>query len=119
MRHNISHRKFNRNTNQRKALLCNLANALIEREHILTTLPKAKDLKPIVERMVTFARNKEPLSAYRHLHKTLRSDASCKKLVKELGPRYENRPGGYLRIIKAGFRYGDQAPMAVIEFVSE
>lgn len=117
MRHGIAHRKFNRTTNQRKALLSNLANALIDKEHIMTTLPKAKDLRPVVERLVTLGKNKPGLSAYRKAHSFLRDQNTCKKLIEVLAARYKERPGGYLRIMKAGYRYGDNAPMAIIEFV--
>jgi large subunit ribosomal protein L17 len=91
-------------------------SALIKHEQIVTTLPKAKELRPIVEKMVTLAR-KGDLASRRLLIARTRSEATAKKLIEVLGPRYNNRPGGYVRILKAGFRYGDNAPVAVIEFV--
>lgn len=117
MRHGMSTRKFNRTKNQRKALLAGLANDLIRKERLFTTLPKAKDLRPFVEKLVTASRRAPSLSAYRLVYSTLGLRESCNKLVKILGPRYKERPGGYIRIMKAGYRYGDNAPMAFIEFV--
>lgn len=116
MRHGISGRKFNRTKNQRKALLSSLAVSLIRDEKIMTTLPKAKDLRPVIEKMITIARE-GTLSARRNLKGVLLCENACKKICDDIGPRYKERPGGYTRIIKAGHRYGDNAPMAVIEFV--
>jgi len=116
MRHLHSGRKLNRTKSHRKALFANLATALVEHEKIKTTLPKAKDLRPIVEKYVTLAKRGD-LSSYRMLIGRLRSQEAAKKLMENLAARYKDRQGGYLRIVKAGFRYGDNAPMAVIEFV--
>lgn len=117
MRHGINGRKFGRRTKQRNALLVNLTTALIKHEQIETTLAKAKDLRPIVERLVTIAR-RGSIHARRVLASRLRGDETlAKKLVEELGPRYAERPGGYLRIMRNGFRAGDNAPRAIIEFV--
>lgn len=119
MRHKIAHRKFNRTTNQRKALLVGLCNQIIQNGRVLTTLPKAKEVRPLLEKWVTYGRNETSpqLHRFRVLMASLRSKRSCDKLISELGPKYKNRAGGYLRIIKAGFRKGDAAPMALIEFV--
>ncbi|GAJ46771.1 50S ribosomal protein L17 [Holospora elegans E1] len=117
MRHNVAHKKFNRTTNQRKALLIGLCNQIIQKGRIITTLPKAKAVRPMVERLVTYGRNEVSLHRFRVLMATLRSKSSCEKIVSQWGPKYKERPGGYLRIIKAGFRKGDSAPMALIEFV--
>ena len=116
MRHGNAHRKLNRTAEHRKAMFANMCAALIKHEQIITTLPKAKDLRPIVERMVTLAKRGD-LHARRLLIARTRSEATAAKLIEVLGKRYASRPGGYLRIMKAGFRYGDQAAMAVIEFV--
>ena len=116
MRHGSAHRKFNRRSDQRKALFQHLAAALIKHEQIVTTLPKAKDLRPIVEKLVTLAK-KGGLHARRQAIAELRDPPMVKKLFDVLGPRYAKRSGGYLRVLKAGFRFGDMAPMAVIEFV--
>lgn len=116
MRHGIKGRKLNRRTEHRKSLFMNLACALIQHEQITTTLPKAKDLRVYVEKLVTKAK-KPSLSALRTVSAQLGNDGIAKKLFDALAKRYENRPGGYVRIMKAGFRYGDMAPMAVIEFV--
>jgi large subunit ribosomal protein L17 len=116
MRHNIKGRKLNRTSSHRKALFMNLAIALITHEQIKTTLPKAKDLRPIVEKLVTIAK-KGDLAARRQLIAKIQEEAVVEKLITVIAQRYETRNGGYLRIIKAGFRYGDAAPMAVIEFV--
>ena len=97
-------------------LFRNMAQALIKHEQIVTTLPKAKELRPVVERLITLGKRGD-LHARRLAHARLRDDAMTKKLFEVLGPRYEERAGGYCRIIKAGFRYGDSAPMAVIELV--
>ena len=116
MRHNISGRKLNRTSSHRKAMFSNMVNALIKHEQITTTLPKAKELRPIIEKMVTLSR-KNDLHARRQAISKLQDNDMVKKLFDVLGPRYAERAGGYTRIIKAGFRYGDSAPMAVIEFV--
>lgn len=118
MRHQKSGRTFNRDTNARKALFIGLAKNLIEKEQIKTTLPKAKDLRGVVEKLVT--RAKVDTVANRRLVASELgndSDKTVKKLFAVLGPRYAKRPGGYTRVLKAGFRYGDAAPMAIIEFV--
>jgi large subunit ribosomal protein L17 len=116
MRHGMNGRKLNRTSSERRALFAGLACALVKHEQIKTTLPKAKDLRPIVERMVTLARRGD-LHARRQLFAVLRDEAMTAKLISVLGPRYAERPGGYLRVLKAGFRQGDAAPMAIIEFV--
>ena len=116
MRHGKVHRKFNRTAEHRKAMFSNLAGALITHEQIVTTLPKAKDLRPVVEKLVTLARRGD-LHARRQAIAELRDLNVVKKLFDVLAKRYEGRPGGYTRIIKAGFRYGDSTPVAVIEFV--
>ncbi len=118
MRHLKSGRRLNRSSAHREAMFANMACALIKHEQITTTLPKAKDLRPIVERLVTKARNgKGSLHARRMALSQIGDEASVNKLFDVLGPRYAQRNGGYLRILKAGFRYGDHAAMAVIEFV--
>ncbi|MFG1480694.1 50S ribosomal protein L17 [Xanthobacter sp. V4C-4] len=116
MRHGKVHRKFNRTWEHRKAMFSNLAGALITHEQIVTTLPKAKDLRPVVEKLVTLARRGD-LHARRQAIAELKDLTVVKKLFDVLAPRYAARPGGYTRIIKAGFRYGDNTPVAVIEFV--
>ncbi len=116
MRHAKANRKLNRTSSHRMAMFANMAAALIKHEQIVTTLPKAKDLRPIVEKLVTLAK-KGDLSARRRAISKLRDEDMVKKLFSTLGPRYADRQGGYIRIMKAGFRYGDNAPMAVIEFV--
>lgn len=116
MRHGISGRSFSRQSGHRKALFKNLAQALIKHEQITTTLPKAKDLRPIVEKLVTLGK-KGGLHARRQAIGFLRDPYIADKLFTTLGPRYAKRNGGYLRVLKAGFRFGDMAPMAVIEFV--
>ena len=116
MRHGNAHRKFNRRSNQRTALFQHLASALIKHEQIVTTLPKAKELRPIVEKLVTLGK-KGGLSLRRQAISELRDVDMTKKLFDTLASRYKDRQGGYTRIIKAGFRYGDNAAMAVIEFV--
>jgi large subunit ribosomal protein L17 len=118
MRHQQAGRKLNRSSSHRKALFQNLANALIQHEQIQTTLPKAKSLRPVVEKLITLAR-KGTLHARRLLASRLRNEETAAKLFKELGPRFLNRPGGYTRIVKTGFRYGDNAPLAIIEFVDK
>lgn len=118
MRHMKAGRTFNRDTNARKAMFIGLAKNLIEKEQIKTTLPKAKDLRSVVEKLIT--RAKVDTVANRRLVASElgnNSSATVKKLFTVLGPRYEKRPGGYTRVLKAGFRYGDAAPMAIIELV--
>jgi large subunit ribosomal protein L17 len=116
MRHGFRGRRFNRTAEHREAMFANMAAALIKHEQIVTTLPKAKDLRPVVEKLVTLAKN-GGLHSRRQAMSQLRDETQLKKLFDVLAKRYESRSGGYLRIMKAGFRYGDQAPMAVIEFV--
>ena len=116
MRHGMSGRKFNRTSSHRKAMFSNMAAALIKHEQIKTTLPKAKELRPIIEKLITLAKRGD-LHARRQAASQLKQDAYVAKLFDALGPRYANRQGGYVRVLKAGFRYGDMAPMAIIEFV--
>lgn len=116
MRHGKAHRKFNRTAEHRKSMFANMAAALIKHEQIVTTLPKAKDLRPVVEKLVTLGKRGD-LHARRQAISQLRDQAMVKKLFDVLGPRYKARNGGYTRVLKAGFRYGDSAPVAVIEFV--
>jgi len=116
MRHGMSHKKLNRTSEHRKALLMNMLNSLIKYEQITTTLPKAKFLKPQADKIITLGKN-ENLQNTKLLISKLQSIKSANKVKKTLSKRYINRKGGYTRIIKAGFRYGDKAPMAVIEFV--
>jgi large subunit ribosomal protein L17 len=118
MRHLNAGRKLNRTPSHRQALFANMACALIKHEQIKTTLPKAKELRPIVEKLVTRAKtSKGSLHARRILMSEIKDDASVKKLIDVLGPRYAKRAGGYTRVMKAGNRFGDNAAMAVIEFV--
>jgi large subunit ribosomal protein L17 len=116
MRHGFRGRRFNRSAEHRKAMFANMSAALIKHEQIITTLPKAKDLRPVVEKLVTLGKRGD-LHARRNAISQIRDEAMVKKLFDVLGPRYKARPGGYLRVLKAGFRAGDNAPMAVIEFV--
>ena len=116
MRHGLSHKKLNRTSEHRKALLKNMLNSLIKYEQITTTLPKAKFLKPQADKIITLGK-KESLQNTKLLISKLQDKNSANKVKKTLSKRYLNRKGGYTRIIKAGFRYGDKAPMAVIEFV--
>ncbi|MBF97151.1 MAG: 50S ribosomal protein L17 [Alphaproteobacteria bacterium MarineAlpha9_Bin4] len=116
MRHKISGRKLNRSSAHRKALFKNLAAALIKYEQITTTLPKAKDLRPVIEKMITIGK-KGTLHARRQLISKLPKSADLNKIMTELPERYKERNGGYTRIIKKGYRYGDSAPMAIIEFI--
>ena len=116
MNHAKTHRKFNRHSDHRRAMLANLAASLIKHEQITTTLPKAKDLRPVVEKLVTLGKRGD-LHARRIAIARLRDADLVKKLIDVLGPRYKDRNGGYTRIMKAGFRPGDNAAMAVIEFV--
>ena len=116
MRHGFRGRRFNRTTEHRKAMFANMAAALIKHEQIVTTLPKAKDLRPVVEKLITLAKRGD-LHARRLAMSKIRDEAMVKKLFDVLGKRYQDRNGGYTRVLKAGFRYGDNAPLAVIEFV--
>jgi large subunit ribosomal protein L17 len=116
MRHRNQGRKLNRTASHRGALLASLAAALIKHEQIATTLPKAKELRRVTDRLITLAKRGD-LHARRLAGSRLRDEAMVAKLFETLGPRYAARPGGYTRVLKAGFRYGDSAPMAVIELV--
>ena len=116
MRHGKSGRKLNRTASHRKALFANMAAALIKHEQIKTTLPKAKDLRPIVEKLITMGKH-GGLANRRRAYAVLRDDVIVAKLFGTIAERYADRSGGYTRVLKAGFRYGDAAPMAVIEFV--
>jgi len=116
MRHGSGYRKLNRTHEHRKALFANMAGSLIEHEQIKTTLPKAKELRRIIEKLVTLGKRGD-LHARRQAASQLKQDAYVAKLFEVLGPRYKDRNGGYVRVMKAGFRYGDMAPMAIIEFV--
>ena len=116
MRHKFGYKKLNRTSEHRKALLKNMLNSLIKYEQITTTLPKAKVLRPQADKIITLGK-KESLQNTRALVSKLQDIKSANKVKKTLSKRYENRKGGYTRIIKAGFRYGDNAPMAIIEFV--
>ena len=116
MRHASGYRKLNRTHEHRKALFANMAGSLIEHEQIKTTLPKAKELRRIIEKLVTLGKRGD-LHARRQAASQLKQDVYVAKLFDILGPRYKDRNGGYVRVLKAGFRYGDMAPMAIIEFV--
>ena len=116
MRHRNQGRKLNRTATHRSALLASLATALFKHEQIATTLPKAKELRRVADRLITLAK-KGDLHARRLAYSRIRDEAMVAKLFDTLGPRYAERPGGYTRVMKAGFRYGDSAPMAVIELV--
>jgi large subunit ribosomal protein L17 len=116
MRHRKTGRRFNRSASHRKAMFMNMANALIKHEQIVTTLPKAKDLRRVVEKLITLSK-KGSLHARRLAYAQLRDDGMTSKLFATLADRYRERAGGYTRVLKAGFRYGDAAPMAVIELV--
>ena len=116
MRHGIAHRKLNRTASHRKAMFANMAASLIEHEQIVTTLPKAKELKPIMDKLVTLAK-KGDLHARRQAIAQVRNKDAVKKLFDIMGERYKDRNGGYTRVLKAGFRFGDNAPRAVIELV--
>lgn len=116
MRHGFAKRRLNRTSSHRKAMFRAMACSLIEHEQIKTTLPKAKELRPIVEKLITMAK-KNSLHARRMLVSKLQSNKTVKKLFDDITPRFANRNGGYIRIMKASFRYGDAAPMAIIEFV--
>ena len=116
MRHSNGYRRLNRTHEHRKAMFANMAGSLIEHEQIKTTLPKAKELKRIVEKLVTLGKRGD-LHARRQAAARLKQDIHVTKLFDVIGPRYTERQGGYARVLKAGFRYGDMAPMAIIEFV--
>jgi large subunit ribosomal protein L17 len=116
MRHRVSGRKLSRTSSHRKAMFANMAVALVKHEQIKTTLPKAKDLRPLVEKLVTLGKRGD-LHARRLLIAKTRDAKTAAKLIDTLAPRYQDRAGGYLRVLKAGFRSGDNAPMAIIEFV--
>jgi large subunit ribosomal protein L17 len=118
MRHRNQGRKLNRTASHRKAMFVNMAAALIKHEQITTTLPKAKELRPVVEKLVTLSRRGgKNLHARRQLIAQVGDEVQVQKLFDVIGPRYAKRPGGYTRVLKAGFRHGDNAEMAVIEFV--
>jgi large subunit ribosomal protein L17 len=118
MRHRNQGRKLNRTSSHRTAMFANMAAALIKHEQIKTTLPKAKELRPVVEKLVTLSRRgATDLHARRQALAQVRDEVQVRKLFDVIGPRYAARPGGYIRIMKAGFRFGDNAPMAFIEFV--
>ena len=116
MRHKLAYRKLNRTSEHRKALFQNMLNSLIKYEQITTTLPKAKELKPQIDKVITLGK-KNNLQSKKNLFSELQSKTSVEKLLKILSRRYEKRNGGYSRVIRAGFRYGDDAPMAIIELV--
>jgi large subunit ribosomal protein L17 len=116
MNHGSGYRRLNRTHEHRKAMFANMAGSLIEHEQIKTTLPKAKELRPIVEKLITLAKRGD-LHARRIAASQLKQDAHVKKLFDVLGPRFKERQGGYARVLKAGFRYGDMAPMAIIELM--
>ena len=116
MYHGRAKRRFNRSHEHRKAMFANMSQALIKHEQITTTLPKAKDLRPVVEKLVTLGKRGD-LHARRQAIAQIKDVALVRKLFDVLAPRYSGRNGGYTRVLKAGFRYGDNAPMAVIEFV--
>jgi large subunit ribosomal protein L17 len=116
MRHGNAHRKLNRTAEHRRAMFANMAVALIQHEQIVTTLPKAKDLRSIVEKLITLGKRGD-LHARRQAIAQMRDADTVKKLFEVIGPRYKDRNGGYTRVLKAGYRYGDSAPVAVIELV--
>ena len=116
MRHGKSGRKLNRTASHRKAMFANMAAALIKHEQIITTLPKAKEMRPIIEKLITLAKRGD-LHARRQAIAQIRDKEQAKKLFDVLGERYKDRAGGYARVMRAGFRYGDSAPMAVLELV--
>ena len=116
MRHKLAYRKLNRTAEHRKALFKNMLNSLIKYEQITTTLPKAKELKPQIDKVITLGK-KNSLASKKNLFAQLQSKSSVDKLVKNLSQRYGKRNGGYSRVIRAGFRYGDDAPMAIIELI--
>ena len=116
MRHGHGYRKLNRTHEHRKAMFANMASSLIEHEQIKTTLPKAKELKRIIDKLITLGKRGD-LHARRQAIASIKQEPAVKKLFETLGPRYAERNGGYSRVLKAGFRYGDMAPMAIIELV--
>ena len=116
MRHKFAHRKLNRTSEHRKALFKNMLNSLIEYEQITTTLPKAKELRPKIDKVITLGK-KNNLQSKKNLFSKLQDKSSVEKLIKTLSQRYEKRKGGYSRVIRAGFRYGDDAPMPILELV--
>ena len=116
MYHGRAKRRFNRTAEHRKAMFANMCQNLIKHEQIVTTLPKAKDLRPVIEKLVTLGKRGD-LHARRLAISQIKDADLVKKLIDVIGPRYKTRHGGYTRVLKAGFRYGDNAPMAVIEFV--
>ena len=116
MRHKFAHRKLNKTSEHRKAMFQNMVNSLIKYEQITTTLPKAKELKPIIDKVITLSKKKS-LQSKKNLFSKLQNKTSVDKLFNTLSARYTKRNGGYCRVLKAGFRYGDDAPMAVIELV--
>ena len=116
MRHGNGYRKLNRTHEHRKAMFANMVCSLVEHEQIKTTLPKAKELKRIIDKMITLGK-KGDLHSRRIAQSRMRQEDAVKKLFDVLGPRYQERSGGYARVLKAGFRYGDMAPMAIIELV--
>ncbi len=116
MRHGNGYRKLNRTHEHRKAMFANMASSLIEHEQIKTTLPKAKEMRRIIDKLITLGKRGD-LHARRLAASQLKTDAAVAKLFEVLGPRYKERNGGYCRVLKAGFRYGDAAPMAIIELV--
>ena len=117
MRHGSAGRRFSRTQSHRKAMFANMAASLIDHEQIVTTLPKAKDLRPIVEKLVTLAKKGDLAARRQAIAELQNNEEAAKKLFEVIGPRYGARAGGYTRVLKAGFRYGDAAPVAVIEFV--
>ncbi|MBI3434220.1 MAG: 50S ribosomal protein L17 [Proteobacteria bacterium] len=116
MRHGNAHRKLGRKSQHRRAMFANMAAALVKHEQVITTLPKAKELRPVIEKLVTLAKRGD-LHARRRALSEMRDIAMVRKLFDVIGPRYRERKGGYTRVIKAGFRFGDSAPVGVIEFV--
>ena len=116
MRHNLAHRKLNRTASHRRAMFANMAASLIEHEQIVTTLPKAKEMKPFMDKLITLAKRGD-LHARRQAISKIRNKDAVRKLFDVMGERYAERSGGYTRVLKAGFRHGDNAPMAVIELV--
>ena len=116
MRHQIAHRKLNKSTSHRRAMFANMAASLIEHEQIITTLPKAKEMAPLMDKLVTLAKQGD-LAARRSALSKVRNEAAVRKLFEIMGERYRGRNGGYTRVLKAGFRPGDNAPMAVLELV--
>ena len=116
MRHRNAGRKFNRTSSHRKAMFANMCTSLIEHELIKTTLPKAKELRRYIEPLITVSKS-DSVASRRHVFDTLRSKSAVGKLFTTLGPRYTERPGGYVRVLKCGYRTGDNAPMAIVELV--